>query len=329
MITKQNVTSSKQTLQSLRARYTWQLQPPFNKQFDARHWWEGQAHIDEIDPVGALYELARRHPVVGEVRRKFCNARWHGMELYNPSSVGKANKRLVNLAYMDIGNMPDAIYCLCLIGLKTWEKLNPRERDYWEDAVGSIKGLDCRSDLQQCCSINNEVLTDILLGFAKGLKRKCKGKTAGEINKLYAYELLKSKYPDDKYEADIAKYAISALRNNYLLIAVARDLKADEAASLLEQRYREHQALHRIPKQRARHESWLPLISEFENDEIGHKKAKSQVFIRYRRSLDLIHFATGGQGIHNERCRHILAARNFFLQEIYEALAKIKAEKRP
>jgi len=266
--------------------------------------------------------------MIGEARCKFRDANWHGIELRDPPPSGKAKQKLVNLAFIDLGKMPSAIHCLCLIGLKSWENLSPQDRDFWEDTVGSIKGLDCRSDLERCATINNDVLTDILIGIASKLKRKHKGKTTAAFNKLVAHEFLQCECPDDKFEAAFSNYAISALRNDYILIAIARDLKTEVAASLLEQRYRQHQAMHQVPKQRARFENWLPLISEFEDDQIGHRKAKSQVFVRYRRALDSIHFMSGGHGIHNARCRHILAVREFFLQEIFKAMAELSAEKK-
>jgi hypothetical protein len=45
---------TKQTSQATRARYTWHLRPPFDKTFDASHWWDGQER--KVEPVAALYE---------------------------------------------------------------------------------------------------------------------------------------------------------------------------------------------------------------------------------------------------------------------------------
>jgi len=44
------------------------LDSPFNQEFDRTQWWKDET---DINPVAALYELARRHPLVGDLRKKF------------------------------------------------------------------------------------------------------------------------------------------------------------------------------------------------------------------------------------------------------------------
>lgn len=236
------------------------------------------------------------------------------MELQNLPHTGKSHKRLSDLAYADLGDKPGAVHCLCLIGLKTWEKLSGREKEWWEDVAGNIKGLECRSDLERCTCLNNEAITDIIIRRGAKLKRGKKATSNEEFHRSLGLEFVKHRPGNDEIEAAIKEYSLHALRNDFLLIAIAPDLTIEDAAALLEKQYREYRKLWRVPNQRARDENWLPIISEFENDEINHQKVKSQVFARYRRTMDLVSFGASGGGIHPFRCRHILAARQFFLE---------------
>src|SRR5271170_7419477 len=76
MSSKQSKNPQKENRQAIRARYTWHLRPPFDKEFDGSHWWEGQS---KVDPVAALYELLRRHPLIGKgllKRAEIYSATW-------------------------------------------------------------------------------------------------------------------------------------------------------------------------------------------------------------------------------------------------------------
>lgn len=149
--------------QDARARYTWHLRPPFDKEFDRKHWWDGLLD-DEIKPVAALYELARRHPSVGEALLK---------------------KEL----------QPDcdypAVACLRRVGLKSWPKLEASEMESWEDCAGKIKGLDCRSELEQCDSVTLSGYSDVLIKRLAALKGKTKGMTFEDVKKLVAKQWVK------------------------------------------------------------------------------------------------------------------------------------------
>src|SRR5476651_2018375 len=80
-----------------RLAYTWHLRPPFNELFCADHWWES-APSAKVDSVAALYELARRHPRIGELRQKHLNEFWHGRELGLPLT-GAEKKKWATTAY--------------------------------------------------------------------------------------------------------------------------------------------------------------------------------------------------------------------------------------
>jgi hypothetical protein len=108
MTAKRKTASSKETWQAMRARYTWHLRPPFDQEFNRSHWWKGDS---KIHPVAALYELARRHPRVGELRRTLRHSGWYGQELREPL-VGTAKQKMASLAYDDLGREPAAIHCL-------------------------------------------------------------------------------------------------------------------------------------------------------------------------------------------------------------------------
>lgn len=284
MSAKRKTTSAKEHRQAMRARYTWYLRPPFNDEFDRTHWWEKEARID---PVAALYELARRHPRVGKLRLKFKRASWYGQELRCPL-VGAAEKRLVNQAFDDLGKEPAAIHCLCLIGLKPWLTLGWNYQDFWLESAGKIKGLDCRGDITQCHSINIQAHGELIGKRAYSLKKALNFKK--EFN-FVVQHLQQNPIPSAEMEAAITRHAVAEHRKGHLLFSVAPDLTLDEAKKLFEREYGLHLKL--TPpkvKQRARWENWLPLIEAFENEEAQLGGKKSQVFIRYRRAMEGIRF---------------------------------------
>jgi len=267
MNAKRQPTSSKETWQAIRVRYTWHLRPPLGKTFDHSHWWEGHP---QPEPVAALYELARRHPVVGDMHRGVLG-----------QSGGESAAGAVT------------VDCLGSIGLKIWPKLTPDERELWLDEAGNMKGVDCRDEVEQCYSIILLALGRIQVRRAIALKRKAKtkGMTNEEFGQFLAQDLIKNPPPTEAVEAAIARRAVDAYRKGDWLLAVAPDLPAEKAASLLRQNYRDHSALNWAPKQRARCENWLPLISAFEDAETADPRgAKSHLFIPYRRAVDGIRF---------------------------------------
>jgi|SRR5665213_7919 len=308
MSTNRKTISSKENWQALRTRYTWHLRPPFNDEFDHSHWWE---HETQIDPVAALYELARRHPRVGQLWLKFKSASWYGHELPPHPLGGAVEKKILNQSIKDLGKEPHAIMCLCQIGLKSWPTLGWSNQEYWEMSAEKMKGLDCRDDSMRCNSITQQAESDILLKRARSLKL---GKSAflfevgaGRNNKSVApahpqafakgmYLLAKHTQQNPitpaEMESAIARNAVAAHREGHLLISVAPDLTLNEAKILLEREYRNHLKLRPEVKQRARWQDWLPLISAFENEEAKPGGKKSQAFVKYRRAVDGIRFAS-------------------------------------
>ena len=165
MSAKRKTISSKENSQTMRARYTWHLRPPFNGEFDHSHWWENET---QIDPVAALYELARRHPQIGQLLLKLqrCKLVWTRI---SSSTRWRGEKRISNQAIKDLGEEPEAIFCLCEIGLKSWPKLSWSNQEFWEMSAKKMKGLDCRDDLEKCNSITQQAQSDILLKRARSL----------------------------------------------------------------------------------------------------------------------------------------------------------------
>ena len=203
--------------------------------------------------------------------------------------------------------VPSSLYWTCLVGLKSWAKLDYVERKNWQSNVGNLKGLDCRWEELQCRSINQLAHWKIIDEREAALRKK------GQINdnpheqpddeweanrkknlSVLHNDLAVNPPTAEEWEAAIGNRAVEAYRQGYTLLAVAPDLKADRAASVMAKTYHDCLRFYRPSqhKKRARFEGWLFIISEFENDEANlKKKAKSQVFVRYRRALDGIQFA--------------------------------------
>jgi len=305
----------------MRARYTWHLRPPFNDEFDHSQWWKGQS---EIEPAAALYELARRHPRVGKLRLKFRGASWYGKELRAPLT-GAAKRRMASKIVDDLGQEPKPIQCLCLIGLKSWPKLDWRDQDFWICSAGNMKGLDSRHEIERCDSITLSALGEVFKkhAFAHTSKAKAMGMAREEFYRFVATDcFINNPRMDDEWKAAVAREAVTAHQQGYLLIAIAPDLAVKDAELLLAKTYRRHLQL-KPPEQRAsRWKKWFPLISEFENEVNNrprNEKIDPQIFVHYHRALDAINFETADYGCHPTRCRHILQVNAFFVHSCLNA----------
>ena len=298
-------TSAKQKWQTERAPYTWHLNPPFAQEFDRQHWWKG---LQETDPVAALYELARRHPRIGELRTRFRHASWYGLELRALSGLGRS--RMLSFAGEYLKQEPEVISCLCQIGLKSWPMLGEDEIKFWRRSAGNIKGVECRTkyaefhsiteDARMCCFLKRWTSMpqgkdhDEFWSLLQEISRI--RKNGGSIDQPPAVKFLQklnkliteNPVSDAEMEASVANFAIKAHRDGKLVFAIAPDLKQDRAEGLLAEQYRED--LKRLPRnnKRSRTENWLPLIAVFEDDSIKGGIVKTDVFLRYRRVIDRI-----------------------------------------
>ena len=293
----------------LKDKYTWHLRALFKGKFDQSHWWN-EENKSVVSPIAAVYELARRHPRIGDLRTRLNQAKWHGMELRGSLSL-VAQQKMYDLVHNDLGNEPSAVRCLCLIGLSSWPTLSERDRDFWMQSVGKMKGVDCRDDLERCTSITSKVLSQLYLNRAIALKPDRDalkfrvsgsgqgGKAVvqavnldafGKLHKRLAISLEQNPISKEEIEGAIAVQAIEAYRAGDWLFTVVPDLTSVEASELLAKTYAEEQKLSRLPKQRARWSDWLPLIAAFENDELMGEKVKSTVFTKYRRIMESITF---------------------------------------
>lgn len=318
MNAKRKAASSKETWQAMRACYTWHLRPPFDQEFDHSHWWKNEPRIDPA-PAAALYELARRHPRVGELRSRLHHASWYGQELRAPL-VGAAKDSIVSRAFDDLGQEPAAMHCLCLIGLKTWPTLDCRDQASWKMSAGNMKGVDCRDDLERCYSITLNALDDVHSGsdawiaaISKNAKvRVVRQQAFQKVNEFLAKRLheeawqkahvvvtrLPKKPPTSaEMEEALAEAAIAAHRQGFWLFAVAPDLGVDEATSLLSHEYSGHALLNRRPKKRARSRNWLKIISEFENAETSSGGTNASGFNPYRAIMDSIRFVSSQEPV--------------------------------
>jgi hypothetical protein len=288
MAAERKSASPKETSQAIRRRYTWHLRAPFKNQFDSSHWWKGQS---KIEPVAALYELARRHPLVSEALLQGTGMYEGEAELFPPPPLD----------------------WLWRIGRQSWPKVNKYDQTIWMLSSHGLKGLDFRKKAwnarfmklmaiqslldkriavdQPCHCINSLARLNIL--DQRMAKSEHKAKSFAEQVVLARKDFATNQPTSEEWEAAVSHCAVAAYRKGFVLLAVAPDLAADQAESVMSHNYREHLRLYppAKPKQRARWEDWLCLISTFEDAEATGQKDTSQIFIRYRRALDGISFA--------------------------------------
>ena len=171
----------------------------------------------------------------------------------------------------------------------------------WESSIGTMKGLDFRDARSQCHSIHEYALGRIwsqredavrirVYSHPDAWPATLDGKTNFTFADLVRADLKNTPPTAQEREDAVARGAAVAYGQGYLLLAVAPDLEADTAAELLAKVYAATRRRHAKPKQRARWEDWLPLISSFE-DAVATGTAYAQQFARYRRVLDSIRFA--------------------------------------
>jgi hypothetical protein len=133
MNAKLKSTSSKENWQAVRARYTWHLRPPFDKEFDGSHWWNGQS---KFEPEAILYELARRHPLVHETP---------------PEQIPLPGVSPVTLPPF-LEPWP-SLRLTQRLGMRSWPKLTASEQQSWKSSLGIMKGLDRRSEKALCVNV--------------------------------------------------------------------------------------------------------------------------------------------------------------------------------
>jgi hypothetical protein len=278
-----------QSWQVVRASYTWHLRPPFVQEFNRSHWWEGDS---EIHPVAALYELARRHPRVGELRLKFRHARWYGQELRAPL-LGDARERMVSDLSVDLEQEPWPILYLCRVGLKTWPTLGCDEQQLWKMGVGNMKGVDCRVDSEKCESVTRRAEEEATW---KPLWRAYTALNVSALEEIIGSSQHGQQLIDPQdIEACIPEIASEAYRKGRWLISVAPDLAQQDAERLLASEYqklrRQRDKARGSGKPRARVQRWVELISGFENAETGGG-ANANGFNPYRAALEGIQFTS-------------------------------------
>ena len=294
MRTKRRESPSKKSWAIKRAPYTWHLHPPFNNEFDRLQWWKGKP-ADSIKPIACLYELARRHPRIGQLRLRFHSASWYGLELRDPL-VGAKHIEINSKVYDDLGREPAAIQCLCQIGLKCWVELPYFSRDYWMAVAGNLKGLDNRDTYDCCYPITLKALVrllnkrdDELADMAKQLRDK--DMTKRGISSLFEKEKPSYVFTADEKENAVISEALQQHRKGHFLFSFAPDLKNDTAGKMLEYEYAVlKKALNRVGLQRAVHENWLPIISGFEETIASSEVIKRHQFTKYKRVMDSVQF---------------------------------------
>lgn len=297
-------TSSKTDQRRERRKYAWYRRGPFQQIFDASHWWASET---EVQPAAALYELARRHPLVRKhwlrtiaaikkERRALGIRSGHPVHSRRPQT---AVDRMRTDPYWFSSvkhDLPSWLWSTCQIGLMSWEGLDYTSRENWKHSVGNLKGLDWRSDESKCRKVNDFAFDRLFNRRQNELKSKgLHDKKVGhrEWARLVRESMKSDPFSLRDWEMAIAEAAIVCFRAGDILFAVAADLKANDAARLLGREYRKRSAIFfkPLPIPRAKWESWLPLIEEFERVVVGGDKDFKKAFAHYRRALDGIQFS--------------------------------------
>lgn len=246
----------------MRARYTWHLRPPFDKEFDRTRWWNGQS---KFESEAILYELARRHPLINETPPE------------KISLPGVSSAKLPSFL-----EPRPSLRLTQRLGMRSWPKLTASEQQRWKSSLGFMKGLDRRSEKALCVNVTELARASIGQQREKALTAYADIiKAQSGFGWLSLFDSLK----DHEWEKAISQCAVEAQRQGYILIAVAQNLPVGKAGNVMAKQYREC----RQRAQRARPDDWLAIIREFENDE-AEAGAKSQVFARYRRVMDVMRF---------------------------------------
>jgi hypothetical protein len=274
---EQRLAATKDDSRALRRRYTWHFRRPFSDAFDRSHWWKGEEA--KLEPAASLFELARRHPRVGEELLK--------------TVVSESADRMVmvedSLFWNTVpGSIRDKLYWTCRMGLKSWAKLDDTDRQNWKSAI-ALKGLDLRSEYFQSEFLNEVADLRPAVERIWGLRDKWVGKSEEEMLEIVEADAI-AHPPTAGGRADaLVKATLEADRRGDLLFALAPDLTPKRAGALIEKIYRRARRSYGKPPHRARWQEWLPLIAAFEDAEVSHG-AYSQTFARYRRVIDGIDF---------------------------------------
>ena len=269
MSAKRKTVPSKENWHAMRARYTWHLRPPFKDEFDRTYWWQGKDQ-SKIEPVAALYELARRHPLVNETPLEKTSL--PGVPLPKVPTIFETKPSLRSTQRL---------------GMRSWLKLTASERRNWKASISRMKGFDFRQieslsiDITRQAHLKISQQRDEQFTLTKNITWDC-----GFCGFWRSY----AKPTDNEWEAAISQCAVEAHRQGYVLIAVTPNLTTAKAGTAMVKQYSEHHRLYPYPQptQRARTLDWLSIISAFENMTSG--KWDSQIFVRYRRALDGIRF---------------------------------------
>jgi len=253
----------------LRERYLWYLEGPWAERFHRDRWWETPSS-ERQDGFTAAYELARRHPYIGQLFRKFANQPWFGRNT-------RLSAKLQSQAWRSLEGESDAVSCLCYIGLTPWHQLSVSYKEFWINSADRIKGLK-RSEAALCNPF------DLLaIGSLAVQELRKRGKT--DLSTLDLDRVAKG-LPSHVVDAAIGQSAVEAFRAGQFLFSVPPDLGFEEARSILIKAYTKRQGDKKLPQKRCRWEGWLSAISALEHDTDKYGQADSRVLTTYRRIID-------------------------------------------
>ena len=217
--------SPKKSWQATRRRFTWHLHVP---EFDRRHWWNETGQ--PANPVAALYELARRHPLVAETLLR-------GLSLPGSEPPTWAETRLEELF-----PQPPSLRFLSWNWMKPWTQLAEGKRAEWKLCIGKLKGFDFRQEGPLCRNLTR-LAHSIIYQHREEARKKLAASLPPAISGTSEFGLY-SPLADSEWRESVAQAAVQAHREGYVLLAVAPDLAPDKLQSAVSEKYREHLSLH-------------------------------------------------------------------------------------
>ncbi|HWD92511.1 MAG TPA: hypothetical protein VG938_09185 [Verrucomicrobiae bacterium] len=247
----------------------------------------------KVDPVAALYELARRHPEVGKLHHKCPHAEILSEHICRPRfSQSDYDDEMLLRAHRYLSGAPPALAFLSSVGMSSWPNLTERARNKWRSHVRGMRGVESRGECEKSFSILERAALHLILERARPLKSESSGKSGafGKLIQAVKRNLERNPLSAKEIESAVANEAIRCYREDHVLVSFASELPVKKAAILAGLKFSEHRKI-TGGKQRSKAANWLEVIASFESIHLKAERLKRDPFVCYRRAVDRISFS--------------------------------------